>query len=81
LSIGVGGLHAFDPDPACAADVSGNGLVDLDDLLLVLGGFGWEAAAGDDPWEREVDLDGDVDLDDLLLVLGQWNELCQLESE
>jgi hypothetical protein len=46
-------------------DVDGDGDVDLQDLLLVLGHFG--AGAGGD-----ADGDGDTDLQDLLLVLGSF---------
>jgi hypothetical protein len=52
-------------DTGCTGDVDGDGDVDLDDLLLVLGSF--EAGPGGD-----ADGDGDTDLDDLLLVLGNF---------
>ncbi|MHC4947200.1 MAG: GEVED domain-containing protein [Planctomycetota bacterium] len=52
---------------SCPADVSGDGLVDVTDLLRVLamwGGPGADATA-----------DGDTDVADLLLVLAEWG-LC-----
>lgn len=52
---------------ACAGDSDGNGLVDFDDLLAVLGN--WGACTG-----CSADFDGNniVDFDDLLTVLGNW---------
>jgi hypothetical protein len=49
-------------------DVDGDGDVDLDDLLLVLGSFGNPGPGS----PGDADGDGDTDLDDLLLVLGNF---------
>jgi subtilisin-like proprotein convertase family protein len=57
-----------DQPPGTAGDLDGDSDVDLDDLLIVLGGFGCpQVCAGD------ADGDCDVDLDDLLIVLGNFD--------
>jgi hypothetical protein len=50
--------------PGCPGDLDGNGEVDFDDLLSVLGFFNTSAPEGD------ANGDGFVDFDDLLLVLS-----------
>jgi hypothetical protein len=64
LSVTIGELVV-----ACPGDADGDGDVDLDDLLLVLGNFGGTGSG-------DVDGDNDVDLDDLLLVLGAFGTTC-----
>ena len=64
----AGSVYSFDL-ACCTGDVDGDGDIDLDDLLLVLGAFG-AGPAGD------ADGDGDTDLDDLLLVLGSFGVIC-----
>lgn len=54
----------------CVADVSGDGMVDLNDLNLVLTWFGHETDAGD------ADGNGVVDLDDLNIVLTAFGSVC-----
>ncbi len=54
----------------CPGDATGDGMVDFDDLNLVLSGWGSAGPAGD------VDGSGVVDFDDLNLVLGSWGALC-----
>lgn len=51
---------------ACPADVTLSGVVDVDDLLAVLSGWGQPGGAGD------VNRDGAVDVDDLVAVLLAW---------
>jgi hypothetical protein len=50
----------------CAADVSGDGTVNVDDLLAVIAA--WGATSG----PADVDQDGIVNVNDLLLVIGAW---------
>ena len=61
-------------DDPCAGDTDGDGVVGLDDLLAVLGGFGevtgGGAAAGD------LDGSGVVGLEDLLAVLSAFGGSC-----
>lgn len=55
------------PTPTCPADLTGDGHVDVSDLLLLLGA--WGSCIGCD-----ADLNGDqvVDVSDLLLLFGAW---------
>ena len=53
------------------ADVDGNGLVDVGDLLAVLGAWGTCPAQSVCP--EDVDGDGNVDVTDLLAVLADWS--------
>lgn len=59
----VGLIHVAQP---CAADVTGDGTVGADDILLVLDQWG----AVDSP--ADADGDGIVDVNDLLLVVSNW---------
>ncbi|MEE2908484.1 MAG: hypothetical protein VX527_11720, partial [Planctomycetota bacterium] len=54
-----------DPKPV-AGDLDGDGVVAVDDLLIVLGNF------GNDNGEGDLNDDGIVGIDDLLLLLGNW---------
>ena len=58
------------PEPvSCPADVSPDGQVNIQDLLLVIASWGGSGAEGD------VDGDGAVDVADLLLIISSWG-LC-----
>ena len=48
-----------------AADLDGNGVVNIDDLLILLGNFG-------DQGDGDLDGDGTVTIDDLLELLSKW---------
>ena len=52
------------PGADCAADLNNSGAVDIEDLLLVIGG--WGSSNGD------CDDDGDTDIQDLLVIIGGW---------
>ncbi len=58
----------------CPADLDGNGVVNVDDLLAVIAAFGVDCAAGD-PCDADIDNDLDVDVDDLLIVISAFG-LC-----
>jgi hypothetical protein len=58
------GAYEFQVTPTCPADLNGDGVVDVDDLLIVLGA--WGTPGGD------VNGDTTTDVDDLLIVLGAW---------
>jgi hypothetical protein len=62
---------AFDclADPSIPADVNGDAVVDLDDLVAVLAAFG--PCPG--PCPEDVDGDGSVGLADLIAVLDAWS--------
>ncbi len=53
----------------CPEDIDGNGTVNIDDLLLVLGNYNGTG-------EGDVDGNGVVNIDDMLLVIGAWNASC-----
>lgn len=48
-----------------AADLDGNGVVNIDDLLILLGNFGSQG-------DGDLDGDGTVTIDDLLELLSKW---------
>lgn len=62
--------------PACAADVDGNGIVDLNDLTTLLSQFG--ACYPDAAFAPESDLNSDncVDLNDLSFLLSRFGTTC-----
>jgi subtilisin-like proprotein convertase family protein len=49
----------------CVGDLDGDAIVDVNDLLILIGQFGG-------PGSADLDGDGLVDADDLLIVLGAW---------
>jgi hypothetical protein len=53
-------------DSACPADITGNGAVDVDDLLFVINSWGGGAGPAD------ITGNGAVDVDDLLAVINAW---------
>jgi hypothetical protein len=55
------------PFELCQADVTGNGVVDVDDLLEVI--TLWGPCAG---CPADVNDDGEVNVDDLLTVISEW---------
>lgn len=75
-SLGQDGLYAFDPSPACLADLDGDGLVSLSDLAALLGAYG--SASGEIGFDSDADLnrDGVIDLSDLAELLGAYGEAC-----
>jgi hypothetical protein len=54
------GLHG------CVGDADGDGITNVDDLLVVLGFWGTAHAGAD------LNDDGTVDVNDLLMLLGDW---------
>ncbi len=52
----------------CAGDFDGNGSVDVDDLLVLLGEF----SSCTEDCLSDMDSDGDVDIDDMLSLIGVW---------
>jgi hypothetical protein len=68
LASGVLGVAIATPLVPCPADITGDGSVDVDDLLAVLGAWGAVGAG----LPADVTADGAVDIDDLLAVIGAW---------
>lgn len=59
----------------CPADLDSDGVVDIDDLSILLAGFG---QAGDAPLnEGDLDGDRDVDISDLAQLLSGYGNSCQ----
>lgn len=58
----------------CRADISWDGLVNLQDLAILLAHFGTATEAG--PEDGDLDDDGDVDLGDLAQVLAKFGTTC-----
>ncbi|MCA9282115.1 MAG: PEP-CTERM sorting domain-containing protein [Phycisphaeraceae bacterium] len=59
--------------PTCQSDADGNGVVDVDDLNVVLSAFGQVESLGD---RADLNGDGRVDVDDLNMVLGGLGTSC-----
>lgn len=57
-----------DIEAQCPADITGDGVVDVSDLLALLGA--WGPCAGN--CAEDLNGDGIVDVSDLLLLLGEW---------
>jgi hypothetical protein len=55
----------------CSADIDGNGAVDIDDLMALIGQWGNDCKIGA---ECTADLDGNlvIDIDDLVMLIGLW---------
>jgi hypothetical protein len=60
--------------PACGADVApsggGNGVIDIDDLLVVINFWGATGVPGSVP--GDITRNGVVDIDDLLEIINSW---------
>jgi hypothetical protein len=65
------GAYEHTPGTFCESDVApkggGNGVVDIDDLLLVINGWGQSP-----PNPGDVNGDSLVNIDDLLMVVNAW---------
>jgi len=60
------GSQASEP---CPADADGNGVINIEDLLVVLGNYNGSG-------EGDVDGNGIVNIEDMLMVLGFWGGTC-----
>lgn len=58
--------------PACPVDINGDGIVNADDLGILLGNFGCSGAC-----EGDINEDGTVNADDLGLLLGAFGVICE----
>ncbi|MFQ5806522.1 MAG: PQQ-binding-like beta-propeller repeat protein [Phycisphaerae bacterium] len=75
-SFGQAGLLAFDPSPACLADLDGDGTVGLSDLATLLAAYGTSRGDADFNSDADLNRDGTVDLSDLAGVLAVYGEAC-----
>ena len=71
VTVGGGSAAAREPEVECVGDVSGDLVVDVIDLLALLGAFGQSG-------EIAADLDATllVDVSDLLMLLGEFGSTC-----
>lgn len=69
ISIDVTGLECEDPVPACPEDLTGDGVVNVADMLQLLGA--WGACTG---CSEDLNGDGTVDVADLLQLLSAWGD-------
>ena len=61
-------MGAYEFDPSCPADASGDDVVNVTDLLLLLGEWGPCPA----PCPPDINNDGNVNVTDLLALLAAW---------
>ena len=52
----------------CICDITDDGMVNIHDLLILIGSYGSSNPAAD------FNFDGIVDVSDLLIVVGNWGE-------
>jgi hypothetical protein len=61
------------PAPVCPGDITGGGVVDIDDLLTVINNWGWTGPPAGNPADiAPPGGNGVVDIDDLLVVINSW---------
>ena len=65
-----GVVIAKGPEP-CYSDINLDGVVGVDDLLLLLGDFGCESSC-----VQDLDDDNVVTVSDLLVILGEFGSVC-----
>jgi hypothetical protein len=58
---------------AVPGDVTGDGAVDVDDLLAVIAAWGSCPPPGPGSCPADLDADGAVSLNDLLIVINNWS--------
>lgn len=60
----------IEPEPQQPGDLNGDGVVDVSDLLILLGA--WGACSPGKPCPADLNGSGSVDVSDLLILLGNW---------
>lgn len=65
--------------PTCPADITGDGVIELADLGVLLQEYGCDNSGEPDqlPCPGDIDSDGDTDIADLAVVLGQYGTECE----
>jgi len=61
----------FDPSEGCPADLDGDLIVGVGDVLILLGEFGCSSGC-----TADLDADGNVTISDVLNLLGLFGESC-----
>merc|ERR1719201_2359913 len=75
---GYGGDTCDSPLPeseSCVGDITGDQLINVDDLLMLLGQYGSECPVGSQE-HGDFNIDGYVGVADLLLLLSQFGREC-----
>jgi len=65
----VDAIEALSIENCCPTDLNGDGITNINDLVLCLGAFGQSD-------EGDTDDDGDTDINDLVTVLGEFGNPC-----
>jgi hypothetical protein len=60
-------IWGVEPTPECPEDINGDGVVDTEDLLILLGNWGTDG-------DGDIDGNGVVNTEDLLALLAAWGE-------
>ena len=60
-----------EPEPPCPADVDGNGIVSVDDLLAVIAAYNSSCSC-----PADINNDGVVNIEDILAVLADYGQVC-----
>ena len=68
IGSGCSDADACEESPDCPGDTTGDGVVDVNDVLDVLANYGGSGSNGD------ADGDGDIDVDDILEVINGWGD-------
>ena len=63
-------MGALEHQPPCDADVDGDGVVDVDDLVAVI--LAWGPCGVPEGCAEDIDQSGFVDVDDLVAVILGW---------
>ena len=70
----------FVPDDCqCIADFSGDGVVAIQDILLLIAAWGTNPVPHGDPVPEDINVDSVVDVLDLLYLIGEWGA-CSTDS-
>ena len=64
ISLGAYTAAIFSQSPPCTGDINGDGMIGVDDLLLVIAYWGTDGG--------DIDGDGTTDVDDLLSIINAW---------
>lgn len=65
----------FIPDDCqCIANFTGDSIVAVHDLLILIAAWGAEPLPHDDPWREDLNRDREINIHDLLILIGAWGE-------
>ena len=68
------GVFNIAPIPGCPGDINGDGVVDLDDFIILAGNFG--SGPGATLQQGDLSNDGFVNLDDFIILAGNFGNDC-----